>query len=99
MYIGSWPTAKKGEFAFSKSCGNPRKEHKLRKDNKVKNLKSGWSETEQELAKLQNENLNLRIENEYLKGLRGLRIERQVRENPDLFKTSTDNTSSRSNNS
>ncbi|GAA3255930.1 hypothetical protein GCM10017706_27760 [Lactococcus lactis subsp. hordniae] len=55
---------------------------------------SELSDSEQELSKIQKENLRLRIENEYLKGLRRLRLERQVKENPDLFNTSNDDSSS-----
>lgn len=80
----------KGEFAFSKTRGRPRKEPDLPQKKKSSKL----SDTEQELAKLQTENLRLRIENEYLKGLRRLRLERQAKENPDLFNTSNDNSSS-----
>lgn len=85
----------KGEVAFSKARGRPRKEPELPQTS----VKNNVNDRNQELAKLQNENLNLRMEVEYLKGLRRLRMEQQARENPDLFKTSTDNISSHSNNS
>lgn len=83
-----------GEFAFSKTRGRPRKEPNLPLKNKNT---SELSDTEQDLSKLQKENLRLRIENEYLKGLRRLRLERQAKENPDLFNTSNDDSSSLSN--
>ena len=81
-----------GNFAFGqKPRGRPRKEPTLQDNKKTKLPKIEINKTEQELARLQNENLNLRMENEYLKGLRRLRMERQAKGNPDLFKTSTDN--------
>ena len=49
----------KGEFAFSKARGRPRKEPELSTIN-LKKVNDNRNETEQELAKLQNENLNLR---------------------------------------
>jgi hypothetical protein len=49
-----------------------------------------------EFLELQQENLRLRIENEYLKGLRRLRMEQQVKEKPNLFSSSNKNTSSHS---
>lgn len=61
--------------------------------------KEKLSDLEQQLADAQKENLYLRVENEYLKGLRRLRMEQQMRENPDLFKASKDNLSSHSNSS
>lgn len=80
-----------GEFAFSKTRGRPRKEPNLPlKKKKVSELR----DTEQELSKLQKENLRLRIENEYLKGLRRLRLEQQAKGNPDLFNISKDDLSS-----
>ena len=85
----------KGEFAFSNSRGRPRKEPDMSKQKSSKQP-SDLSETEQKLAQLQNENLKLRIENEYLKGLRRLRMERQARENPSLFRPSNENSSSHS---
>lgn len=83
-----------GELAFSKTRGRPRKEPKLPLKNKNT---SELSDTEQDLSKLQKENLRLRIENEYLKGLRRLRLEQQAKENPGLFNTSNDDSSSLSN--
>ncbi|CEN27529.1 Transposase [Lactococcus piscium MKFS47] len=85
----------KGEFAFSNSRGRPRKEPDMSKQKSSKQP-SDLSETEQKLAQLQNENLKLRIENEYLKGLRRLRMERQAKENPSLFRPSKENSSSHS---
>ena len=85
----------KGEFAFSNSRGRPRKEPDMSKQKSSKQP-SDLSETEQKLAKLENEVLLLRIENEYLKGLRRLRMERQARENPSLFRPSKENSSSHS---
>ena len=85
----------KGEFAFSNSRGRPRKEPDMSKQKSSKQP-SDLSETEQKLAQLQNENLKLRIENEYLKGLRRLRMERQAKENPSLFRPSKENLSSHS---
>ncbi|MDR0298888.1 MAG: helix-turn-helix domain-containing protein, partial [Streptococcaceae bacterium] len=87
---------KQGEFAFSKARGRPRKEPDLSYNKKIKLPKIELNKTEQELARLQKENLNLRIENEYLKGLRRLRLERQAKENPDLFTPSNENSSSHS---
>ena len=85
----------KGEFAFSNSRGRPRKEPDMSKQKSSKQP-SDLSETEQKLAQLQNENLKLRIENEYLKGLRRLRMERQAKGNPSLFRPSKENSSSHS---
>ena len=85
----------KGEFAFSNARGRPRKEPVM--PNKKSSKKpSDLSEAEQKLAKVEYENLKLRIENEYLKGLRRLRLEQQARENPNLFTPSKENLSSRS---
>jgi len=88
----------KGELAFSKARGRPRQEDEVADNKRFKSLTANLSESEQELAKLQTENLNLRMENEYLKGLRRLRMEQQAKENPNLFKTSTDSSSSQSSN-
>lgn len=85
----------KGNFAFSNARGRPRKEPGM-SDKKSSKKPSDLSEAEQKLAKLEYENLKLRIENEYLKGLRRLRMEQQARENPDLFTPSNENSSSRS---
>lgn len=95
--LNHWVLAyrEKGENAFSKSRGRPRKEPELSHHTSIKK-QPDLSETEQELVKLQNEVLRLRIENEYLKGLRRLRLEQQVRENPSLFTPSNKNSSSRS---
>jgi len=57
---------KKGEFAFSKAQGRPRKEADF-PEISIKKEKDEENQTKQELAKLQNENLNLRMEVEYLK--------------------------------
>jgi len=79
-----------GPNAFvPKLRGRPRKEA----PNIVKAVNTETSKDEA-LKKLQEENLYLRMENEYLKGLRRLRMEQQAKEKPDLFKTSTDNSSS-----
>ncbi|KXT63526.1 hypothetical protein LACDD01_00006 [Lactococcus sp. DD01] len=47
------------------------------------NPKINLSEENLEFLELQQENLRLRIENEYLKGLRRLRMEQQVKEKPN----------------
>ena len=88
-----------GKFAFSsKSRGRSRKEDTV-SQLKSKNPQKELSELERQLAEAQEELLYLRVENEYLKGLRRLRKEQQMRENPDLFKASKDNSSSHSNSS
>ncbi|MFC6808371.1 IS3 family transposase [Lactococcus lactis subsp. hordniae] len=53
-----------GEFSFSKTRGRPRKEPNLPLNNKKT---SELSDSDQELSKIQKENLRLRIENEYFK--------------------------------
>ena len=58
------------------------------------NPKLNLSEENLEFLELQQENLRLRIENEYLKGLRRLRMEQQVKEKPNLFSSSNQNISS-----
>lgn len=88
----------KGELAFSKARGKPRNESEL-PQNKQAKQSSNINEIEQELAQLQNEVLNLRMENEYLKGLRRLRQEQHKRENPEWSASSDENSSSRSRNS
>lgn len=88
----------KGELAFSKALGKPRNESEL-PQNKQAKQSSNINEIEQELAQLQNEVLNLRMENEYLKGLRRLRQEQHKRENPEWSASSDENSSSRSRNS
>lgn len=84
---------KKGEFAFSKVRGRPRKEADL-PETSIKKTKDEVTQTKQELAKLQNENLNLRMEVEYLKGLRRLRQEQHKREKPEWSVNSDENSSS-----
>jgi transposase len=75
----------KGEFAFvSSPRGRPRKEGTVAQS-KEKKPKEELSEKEL---------LYLRVENEYLKGLRRLRMEQQMREKLDLFKASKENSSS-----
>lgn len=98
--VTGWVTKyrEKGELAFSKPRGRPGNDPPM-PQYKQKKKSSSLSTAEHELAKLQNENLNLRMENECLKGLRRLRMEQQAKENPDLFKTSKDNISSPLNNS
>lgn len=81
---------KKGEFAFSNVQGRPRKEPELLEIS-IKKAKDVVNETEQELARLQNDNLNLRMEVEYLKGLRRLRQEQHKRENPEWSVNSDEN--------
>lgn len=84
----------KGDFAFvPRPRGRPRKEGTVAQS-KLKKPKVELSKLERQLAEAQKENLYLRVENEYLKGLRRLRMEQQMRENPDLFKTSRENSSS-----
>lgn len=84
----------KGELAFeSNPRGRPRKEGTVA-HSKVNKPKKELSKLERQLAETQKELLSLRVENEYLKGLRRLRMEQQMRENPDLFKTSKENSSS-----
>lgn len=84
----------KGEFAFvSSPRGRPRKEGTVAQS-KEKKPKEGLSELERKLAEAQKELLYLRVENEYLKGLRRLRMEQQMREKLDLFKASKENSSS-----
>lgn len=85
----------KGESAFSNSRRKPRKEPDLSKQKTSKKL-SDLSEAEEKLAELEHEVLLLRIENEYLKGLRRMRMEQQAKENPSLFTPSNENSSSRS---
>lgn len=87
-----------GELAFSKARGRPKTGDKMSNNKRFKSSTVNLSKYDQELVKLQTENLNLRMENEYLKGLRRLRMEQQAKENPNLFKTSTDSSSSQSNN-
>ena len=90
----------KGNLAFSKSRGRPRKGAKVSNSEiKKKNSNKERSELERQLAEAQKENLYLRVENEYLKGLRRLRREQARRENPDLFKASNDDSSSHFNSS
>ena len=89
----------KGEFAFvQKPRGRPRKEGSV-SQSKPKKSNEERSELERQLAEAQKENLYLRVENEYLKGLRRLRREQAMRENPDLFKASNDDSSSPSSSS
>ncbi|SFL47905.1 transposase [Lactococcus garvieae] len=84
----------KGGVAFvSKPRGRPRKEGAVIQS-KTKNPKKKLSELEQQLIETQKELLYLRVENEYLKGLRRGRREQQMREKPDLFKASKENSSS-----
>lgn len=85
----------KGESAFANSRRKPRKEPDLSKQKTSKKL-SDLSEAEEKLAELEHEVLLLRIENEYLKGLRRMRMEQQAKENPSLFTPSNENSSSRS---
>ncbi len=88
----------KGNSAFiQKLRGRPKGEHCVSKSKRGKKA-SELSEIEQELDRLHADNLKLRMENEYLKGVRRLRMEQQAKKNPDLFKTSTDNSSSHLNN-
>lgn len=87
-----------GESAFSKVPGRPRKEPELPKKNKAKSSQSELCESEQEIVRLQKENLNLRMEVEYLKGLRRLRQEQHKRGNPVWSASSEENSSSPSNN-
>ena len=87
-----------GELAFLKSRGRPKKEVGM-SQSRDHHSKKEVSELEKELAKAQEELLYLRVENEYLKGLRRLRREQAMRENPDLFNTSKDNSSSHSDSS
>ena len=61
---------------------------------KEKKPKEELSDFERQLAKAQKELLYLRVENEYLKELRRLRMEQQMREKLDLFKASKENSSS-----
>ncbi|MDM5144267.1 hypothetical protein ICE98_01343 [Lactococcus lactis] len=53
--------SQKREFAFSNVQGRPRKESELLEIS-IKKAKDVVNETEQELARLQNDNLNLRME-------------------------------------
>lgn len=89
----------KGESAFVQSPrGRPRKGENV-SQSKPEKPKEERSELERQLAESQKELLYLRVENAYLKGLRRLRMEQQMRENPDLFKASNDNSSSLSSSS
>lgn len=80
-------------FSVPKSQRRPREEISVPQE-KVKKSSKKLTELEQQLAETQKELLYLRVENEYLKGLRRLRMERQTRKNPDLFKASKDSLSS-----
>lgn len=85
----------KGEFAFvPRPRGRSRKEGTVAQS-RLKNSKVELSELERQLAEAQKEYLYLRVKNEYLKGLRRLRMEQQMRENPDLFKASKEKSNSR----
>ena len=89
----------KGTSAFvQRPRGRPRKEGSM-SQSKPNQTKEERSELEIQLSETQEELLYLRIENEYLKGLRRLRMEQQMRENPDLFKASNDSSSSLSHSS
>lgn len=89
----------KGEFAFNhKPRGRPRKEPDLCENKGTKLPKSELNKTEQTLTRLQKENLNLRMEVEYLKGLRRLRQEQHKRENPEWSAASDENLSFHSSN-
>lgn len=81
----------KGELAFSNMRGRPRKEVNVSKSKPEK------SEENKVLTKLKEENLQLRIENEWLKGLRRLRMEQRAKENPDSSQAFKDNSGSPSN--
>ena len=88
----------KGKFSFSNARGRPRKEPKmLIKDYQKKLLI--WKKLNKNWANYNINNLKLRIENEYLKGLRSLRLEQQARKNQDLFSASKENSSSHANKS
>ena len=85
---------KHGALAFvPKSPGKPRKEVKVSLT-KADAPKNKATELEKKLAETQKELLYLKVENEYLKGMRSLRMEQQMRGNPDLFTNSNDNSSS-----
>lgn len=85
--LPNWVRAyrEKGELAFSNVHGRPRKEPDL-PHTKIKSQDS----TEQELSQLKQEKLRLKIELEYLKGLRRLRQEQHKRENLKWSATSLD---------
>lgn len=95
--IPNWVKAyrEKGGLAFSNIRGRPRKELNL---SSAKVQSQGSTQTEQELFQLQQENLRLKIEVEYLKELRRLRQEQHKRENLEWSVTSIDTSSSQSKN-
>ncbi len=61
---------------------------------KTNEPKNNFPELKEKLEKIKKELLYLKAENEYLKGLRRLRMEQRMRENPELFTTSKDRLSS-----
>lgn len=95
--LPNWVRAyrEKGEFVFSNARGRPRKEPDLPQP---KVQKQSSPPTEQELFQLQQENLRLKIEVEYLKGLRRLRQGQHKRENLEWSATSMDTSNSQSKN-
>src|SRR5699024_12488231 len=85
----------KGEAAFSNPRGRPRKEYKV---SKPKNKDCDLNTNHQAFTRLEQENLNLRMDVEYLKGLRRLRQEQHKRENHEWSANSDENSSSQSRN-
>jgi len=61
---------------------------------KTNEPKNNFSELKEKFEETQKELLYLKAENEYLKGLRRLRMEQQMLENPELFTPSKDISSS-----
>lgn len=97
--LPNWVRAyhEKGELAFSNVRRKPRKKPDLPQPNSQKQGSTSTA-TEQKMSQLQQENLRLKIEVEYLKGLRRLRQEQHKRENLEWSATSIDPSSSQSKN-